>query len=62
MRQTVFPNSVSKYFDICQMLVSNYELGIYYENRLDKIKMALDSHFKLDNDKDDFQLDLTDWF
>ena len=62
LRQTVFPKSVSKYFDICQMLVNDYELGIYYENRLDKIKMALDSHFKLDNDKDDFQLDLTDWF
>lgn len=59
---TVFPKSVSKYFDVCENLVKNYHLGKYHEDRLAKIKLALDSHFQPDKDPNELQLDLTEWF
>lgn len=58
---TVFPKSVSKYFDVCEHLVMNYNLGKYHEDRLAKIKLALDSHFTEDGDIAE-DLDLNEWF
>ncbi len=55
---TVPPKGVSKYFDICKDLVTKYDLGKYHENRIEKIKIALDSHFP---DKGPRQLDLSEW-
>jgi DNA polymerase II large subunit len=55
---TIPPKGVSKYFDICEWLVNNYNLGKYNEDRLDKIRIALESHFPKNEPK---QLDLTEW-
>ncbi|MHA2251048.1 MAG: DNA polymerase II large subunit [Candidatus Kariarchaeaceae archaeon] len=55
---TVPPKGVTKYFDICEKLIMDYNLGKYHEDRLERIKIALESHFP---DKGPKQLDLTDW-
>ena len=61
LRQSVYPNSVAKYFDICEKLIKEYDLGVYHQNRLEKIKMALDSLFNIENDEDTSQYDLSEW-
>ncbi len=55
---TVPPKGVSKYYDICKRLVEDYDLGVYHENRLERIKIALDSHFP---EKKRVTFDLADW-
>jgi DNA polymerase II large subunit len=55
---TVPPKGVSKYYDICKRLVEDYDLGVYHENRLERIRIALDSHFP---EKKRVTFDLSDW-
>ncbi|MHA2099888.1 MAG: DNA polymerase II large subunit [Candidatus Kariarchaeaceae archaeon] len=55
---TVPPKGVSKYFDICRDLVSNYDLGPYHEDRLEKIEISLKIH---GSKKELRQLDLNEW-
>ncbi len=56
---TVPPRGVSKYFDICKRLVEEFNLGTYHENRIERIKMALDSLFPEETED---LMDLNDWF
>ncbi|MCY3413808.1 MAG: DNA polymerase II large subunit [Candidatus Heimdallarchaeota archaeon] len=56
---TVPPKGVSKYFDVCTMLVKDYGLGHYHEDRMERIKMSLDSLFPEDSED---VMDLSDWF
>lgn len=56
---TVPPKGVSKYFDICEKLVYEFNLGTYHENRLARIKLALDSLFPEDTVE---MMDLSEWF
>ncbi|OLS25708.1 MAG: DNA polymerase II large subunit [Candidatus Heimdallarchaeota archaeon LC_2] len=55
---TVPPRGVSKYFDICKDLVKNYNLGIYHEDRLERIQISLELH---GSKKEMRQLDLNEW-
>ncbi len=56
---TVPPKGVTKYFDICEMLVKNYNLGKYHEDRLERIKISLEGHFS--EKKKAVSLDLSEW-
>ncbi|MFV2014897.1 MAG: DNA polymerase II large subunit, partial [Candidatus Heimdallarchaeota archaeon] len=55
---TVPPKGVSKYFDICKNLISDYDLGIYHVDRLERIEISL----KIHGSKNELrQLDLNEW-
>lgn len=56
---TVPPKGVSKYFDICEMLIKKFNLGIYHENRLERIKISLESLFPEEILE---VVDLSEWF
>ncbi|MCH8906134.1 MAG: DNA polymerase II large subunit [Candidatus Heimdallarchaeota archaeon] len=56
---TVSPKGVTKYFDICKMLIEDYKLPQYHLDRLEKIQISIDSHFPNDSG---MQLDLSEWF
>jgi len=56
---TVPPKGVTKYFDICQSLVEDYDLGVYHQDRLDKIKLAINTQFVEKSQPK--QYDLSEW-
>ena len=55
LRLTVFPASISKYLELSEKLIREFNLDVYYKDRLDKIRMGIEGLFPKDERE---QLDL----